>query len=116
MSLLTPVLVHFQFPSLNENLGCVVDTARAAVDADGMGPVGLETGATAVTKDWILKRPLLMRWRIQLPWEKPRAISHEGACQLEGTLLAQIITLNNSKASVANKIAGLNHWMWSMRL
>lgn len=53
-------------------------------------------------------KPPLRRCRIRLLCANPLAISCEGAWRLEWTLLARMTALKDSKASVANRIAGPN--------
>lgn len=86
------------------------------------GPGPTETHAEALQENvWasvlVFRRhcPLLSRWWIQLPWAKVCAISCDGAWQLEWTLLAQIMALKDSNASVANRMAGPKHLMCSIR-
>ena len=53
--------------------------------------------------------------RMWFPWANAIAMSWEGACRLLWTLLAQMIALKDSEASVAKRMAGLNRRIWAGR-
>ena len=105
-----PVPAFFHEDSLSKN-GCCTPEAIAELEVAGKDWVWLIKRG----ERWKLKKPPLSRWRIRLPWANAWAMSREGAWQLEWTLFAWIMALKDSKASVANRMAGPNHRIWSVR-
>jgi hypothetical protein len=107
---LAPAPARFQSSGLNEISGRTFATTGL-----GVGAPALETIAVLIARGRISNWPPLRMWRMRLLCAKASAISRDGACRFECTLLARMMALNDSKASVANKIAGPNRRICSVR-